>query len=596
MMRIDIQNLLKRIKPLSDGLILLVLMMVWPVCVMAINYDNLIIQAEQNRLTNPAVFNDNLSILKAHENQLTQEQSCLFEYLKAYQLAYSGQYEQLNSDLELQLVTCQFPAIQARIYALMANTLVISGKFEASLVKLDASLRLVDAGLLDDYVIPFVYSAASIVYDAIDQPELSIKYAELTQENEPNDQNLCKANYFTYKQKVENLTVPIDQQGIESTIKQCKDHNLSILSLFLNFYYLKHQVDAAYSNDFETAQILDELLALESQVEKTQYPNLQSFYWAMVAYIQEKLGNLTAAETAANTCLEMNQEFGDTEQKIIALEVKLQVALQRANEEAAYALLKERTESEQRRFNEKQAKLAAFMKVKHDNLAQSHEIAMLNQKNKLLEMEQVIAKQNESNQKLLLLLLCMLLAFFVLWIWRAQRRQIELKKLSESDHLTQVLNRQGLEGQVKMYLGVAEEQNQIVHMAILDLDHFKKINDIHGHLTGDWVLKNVVKACKKTLKNNMLMGRLGGEEFAVWLFDYSVKEAKNFFEEMRQAVAGLDCTDSGYDINITASFGLANSINSGFNITQLLRHADEALYQAKESGRNQVVVYQHDMA
>ena len=123
----------------------------------------------------------------------------------------------------------------------------------------------------------------------------------------------------------------------------------------------------------------------------------------MVAYIQQKNGKLGDARISADKSLQLNTGLGDTEQKIMALEVKLQVALQNAEDEDAYLLLKERTESEQRRFNEKQAKLAAFMKVKHDNLAKTHEISMLSQKNKLLEMEQVIAKQEESNQRLLVL-------------------------------------------------------------------------------------------------------------------------------------------------------------------------------------------------
>ena len=89
-----------------------------------------------------------------------------------------------------------------------------------------------------------------------------------------------------------------------------------------------------------------------------------------------------------------------------------------------------------------------------------------------------------------------------------------------------MLNRQGLEAQVNPAMLIAEEHSQTVHLAILDLDHFKMANDTNGHLTGDWVLKHVVKTCKSVLKNIMLMGRLGGEEFAIWLFDCSVKDAK----------------------------------------------------------------------
>ena len=557
-----------------------------------LDYDSLLSETEKVRLTDTQLFNRNITLLSSETGKMSAEQNCLLDYLTAYQMAFKGQYESLDSYLEEKIKRCDFPIIQARMLALRANILVISGKFEASLQNLDMAFEAVKE-VNDKKVLTMVYSAAAIVYELINQIELSINYAELVNEINPTPQNLCKVNYFRFKTKLENLQQSINKHLIEDSINQCMESDQPIHSLFLNFYYLKHMVDADYPNNYQLQEIANNLSQLELKVSRTNYPNIQSFYWATHAYVEEKLEHFDKAESAANLSLDMNKKLGDTEQKIIALEVLLQVALQKANDEAAYQILKERTDSEQRRFNEKQAKLSAFMKVKHDNLAKTHEIAMLNQKNKLLEMEQVISRQSDSNQRLLLLLLFVLLFFFLLWIWRSHKRQVELKRLSESDHLTQVLNRQGLEAQVSLAMNVAEEHNQIIHMAILDLDHFKKVNDQYGHLTGDWVLKHVVKACKRMLKKNMLMGRLGGEEFAIWLFDYSVKEAKDYFEAMRNEVEKLDCTDSGQELNVTASFGVTNSINSGYKITQLLSHADVALYEAKSSGRNQVVVYHH---
>ena len=344
----------------------------------------LLVNTEGVRLSDPQLFNKNIDILESKVEKMTNEQSCLFDYLSAYQMAYKGQYESLDGLLNQKLGQCEFPAIQARMYALRANTLVISGKFEAGLENLDLAIEKAQLAK-NEKVLTYVYSAAGIVYDSINQTSLSIKYAELTQEIHPSGQNLCKLNYFVYKAKVEDINTPINQLGIESAIKQCKENKQAISYLFLSFYYLKHQVEATYSNDFSLSQVSEKLAQLELDVSRTNYPNIQSFYWAMVAFVDEKLGHIEQAEGAANLSLKINEDFGDTEQKVMSLEVLLQVALQKANDEAAYTLLKERTDSEQRRFNEKQAKLAAFMKVKHDNLAKTHEISMLSQKNKLLE-------------------------------------------------------------------------------------------------------------------------------------------------------------------------------------------------------------------
>jgi diguanylate cyclase (GGDEF)-like protein len=142
-------------------------------------------------------------------------------------------------------------------------------------------------------------------------------------------------------------------------------------------------------------------------------------------------------------------------------------------------------------------------------------------------------------------------------------------------------------------LPYSEKKGEIISYAIFDLDHFKKINDQYGHVTGDWVIKNVIVECQKVRNDNekITYGRLGGEEFAIIIRDSSLEEMIEFAEACRQRIEQIDSSDSGYDIPIKASFGVTTTEKSGFIHTDLMRDADKALYHAKNNGRNQVIVF-----
>jgi diguanylate cyclase (GGDEF)-like protein len=128
---------------------------------------------------------------------------------------------------------------------------------------------------------------------------------------------------------------------------------------------------------------------------------------------------------------------------------------------------------------------------------------------------------------------------------------------------------------------------------LLDMDHFKKINDSFGHATGDWVLKTVCDTVKAQLRKTDLLGRLGGEEFAICLPQFAEEEVGALAERCRVAIAAIDTTPSGFSFKITASLGIATRCGGGpLNFEETLAAADKALYFSKNEGRNRVTVYQ----
>ena len=126
---------------------------------------------------------------------------------------------------------------------------------------------------------------------------------------------------------------------------------------------------------------------------------------------------------------------------------------------------------------------------------------------------------------------------------------------------------------------------------MLDIDHFKRINDTYGHQAGDKVIKMLAALIKRCVRETDLAGRYGGEEFAIILNDSSVEDAKIVAERIRQLAKRLVVEHEGESISFTVSLGLAQFSPDFKGAMAWLECADQALYEAKENGRNQYRIY-----
>ncbi len=177
-----------------------------------------------------------------------------------------------------------------------------------------------------------------------------------------------------------------------------------------------------------------------------------------------------------------------------------------------------------------------------------------------------------------------------------EREQLiaELQTLAETDALTGVLNRRAFFLRGEGELSRAQRLNRSLAMLMLDIDHFKGVNDTYGHGVGDQVIKMVAKCCRATLREFDLVGRYGGEEFSVLLLEVDNDAAHWVAERLRMAIQNQILTIKGGQLSVTVSLGLAGLSSSTADLAGLLHRADQALYQAKRTGRNRVVVFQAD--
>jgi diguanylate cyclase (GGDEF)-like protein len=160
-----------------------------------------------------------------------------------------------------------------------------------------------------------------------------------------------------------------------------------------------------------------------------------------------------------------------------------------------------------------------------------------------------------------------------------------LRALAHTDSLTGALNHGAFVARLEAELARRERSGTSCAVAVLDIDHFKVINDRFGHPAGDAALRRLVATVSRRLRGTDALGRLGGEEFAILLADTDMAGAKEYAEEMRGLVAA-DAAAAG--VPFTVSFGLAVPAGPGVTATDVLEAADAALYRAKRAGRDTV--------
>jgi diguanylate cyclase (GGDEF)-like protein len=178
------------------------------------------------------------------------------------------------------------------------------------------------------------------------------------------------------------------------------------------------------------------------------------------------------------------------------------------------------------------------------------------------------------------------------WFFRdiSQHKAIEaqLHQFAESDALTGVANRRLFFQRAVLEIARARRARRPLSVVSLDIDHFKRINDSHGHAAGDEVLKALCRDCSALLRQVDLFARIGGEEFAVLLPETAMAEAHRTTERLRQSLARQVVTFDGRQISFTVSAGVAALRAGDVTIDDCMRRADEALYRAKNGGRNRV--------
>lgn len=181
-------------------------------------------------------------------------------------------------------------------------------------------------------------------------------------------------------------------------------------------------------------------------------------------------------------------------------------------------------------------------------------------------------------------------------ITERKHHERELQRLASTDGLTGILNRRAFVAESEKLISIAARHARPLGLMVIDADHFKKVNDSHGHPAGDAVLKALARTLGQALRTSDLLGRLGGEEFGILLPETDVEGVKDVCERLLHAVRECVITHEDLTLRITVSIGATVLAGVGDSFDKAFLRADQALYDAKHGGRDRHVIKLDDGA
>jgi len=297
------------------------------------------------------------------------------------------------------------------------------------------------------------------------------------------------------------------------------------------------------------------------------------------------LGRLEESRAAVETAIAVYQHFDALSELASAEREFAELLADMQDWKGAYTHAREFAAVDDRLRTRQLDQRFATLKVEFDTAATAKENAVLMRQNaadrKALEQARAM-RHLQAAVIALTVLLAAALAVLALYL---RRSSIRMRALAMTDELTGVPNRRAVLGRLGALL--KDPQTGPCAMLILDIDHFKSINDHHGHPAGDEVLKVVADEVRAGVAEPAFFGRLGGEEFLVALPEVTPERALQVAEEFRERITRIDTVRWFVDRRIiTASIGLTVSVPGADNPSTMLKRADAALYHAKRSGRN----------
>ena len=318
-------------------------------------------------------------------------------------------------------------------------------------------------------------------------------------------------------------------------------------------------------------------------------PELRAAVAAHSAKALGHLGRMPEARAQALAALALAPRLSSRQSLLVANRVLFEMAYERNDLPAALAALQAVREDQRVLAIELQVRQRAYLDSHTDQAGYRSELAILEERSHALGLRAQSARVAQQAVERLLPLLGLLLALALAAILHVRRLRERTRRLLEHDALTGLWTRPHFLARAELALAKAAKAGTPAALLLFDLDHFKQINDHHGHAFGDRVLQAVASTLRGLESGEHRFGRLGGEEFALLLIDTRLDAALAMAEACRRAIAGIEIeTADGRCVRPSASFGVVDTEVAGHRLRHLLANADQALYRAKAAGRNRI--------
>jgi len=548
--------------------------------------DQLLHDADGMKSSDPARFERIMQDLDAQAGTLSQLQQQYLTYLKGWQFSYAGDYARAVPLLQSIVDNSKDTTLRFRATTTIANIQAIATQYGEAFSQLGKLLALLPE-VTDKDARQQGLTVVGYIYNQVGEYDLALSYADRIVSEDPSSRGACRSYYMRLEALYRSGRLRGNVAEFLKAIETCVNVGERLRANLMRTYVARSYVDQGRNRD-----AIELLTRHYAETRASRYWRLICEYESILATAYRNSGNRQTAQLFALRATGDERNQGQYIEPIVsAYRLLYQLAQEQGDTKSALAYHEKYGAADKGYLDDVSARQIAYERAKHEAAANRLQIDALNKQNEVLQLQQALGKKAVETSRLYIALLILVAVFIALFAYRTKRSQLHFMKLSRVDGLTGIDNRPYFIVQAERALEASRKLEQEVCVILCDLDHFKSINDRYGHATGDHVLRQAVLACRTHLRASDLFGRFGGEEFCILLPGCTLADARQRCEQLRAAIATVTTDAANLGSTISASFGAAASSSSGYELRQLLAHADAALYRAKYAGRNCVVLY-----
>lgn len=505
-------------------------------------------------------------------------------FLLANQAVLQGRFAEAMAIARPLANNAEDPALRFRAGGFLVNMLAGTREFEEGLRRLG---RLLEQARTDEQLPTEernrLWGVASTLYNEMGQHDLARRYAEQVLSQQPSPRTACSLTHQALAARVALSDAALREPEFEAGVQVCSAAAESIAPGFIRLFHARFLRQR--QGDTQALALLNAHLPA---IDATAYPRLTAEAHALRAELLLQGGRVDEAVVAANQALALAKDAPTSTPAAMAHKVLFEAAKRNGDSDTALVHLQAYVAAERALADEALVKERAFRTAQHEGLQREQELVLATQRNAVLELQARVAKAESQTNMALLALVSVCLLVVSAWGWRMVRQRRALRVVAEVDALTGLASRVHFATQAQAALARAAKQGQSAALVLFDLDFFKQVNDRYGHLSGDAVLRAVCAEVRVVPQQGVLLGRLGGEEFAALLVGVTPDQVLAYAERCRRAVASARAEVAGQSLSVTASFGVVFAKQGENALPDLLARADRALYLAKNNGRDRV--------
>jgi diguanylate cyclase (GGDEF)-like protein len=545
--------------------------------------DAFLVQAQAIQLTDHPRFAAMLAQIHADNPVMTPAQKWKLRYLDAWEASFNGRYLEATGAFKDIAAHSGDEVLAAKSMGKLLSAYASTKHYEEVFTLAEQAVAMLDRAhnrearyaLLSNLSQAMTFSG---------QPEIAVRYALMMAQVIPEGETVCRALAIELAARYETHKLRSNDPKFKQAIDAC---NVMGDKVFANMLWLTHSELLV-----EEHKPLEALAVLDRIAPSVVEANFHAALTSLTTQRAQAFDALRRDDEARQRALEVVGMYDVADIDVWlrdAYQVLYNVAKRRGDSAAALEYFKKFSEQDHGNLDDERARALAYQAVRQRTLVAKVESENLARQNEVLRAEQLLTLKSVEIGRLYIALLGIVLVSVAVWFVRVRRSRNRFQWLAHHDGLTGTLTHQQFMAELEATLAAMRQRDVPGCVILLDLDHFKAVNDQYGHAMGDIVLQHVVDVCRAQLRPGDLLGRLGGEEFGVLLPDCLPEQGLAAAERIREALDQNPATVDGVVVQCSTSAGVSSTRFSGHDLKRLRNDADRALYEAKRGGRNRVV-------